>query len=338
MIKRILLILLIPCMLYAQERRTLNGKVVRIGKHGELHPEANLTVTLQETNQSDVTNSIGIFRIFLPDIFKTGEEITLIVDRPDWRIQSPLDGETRIPSDLKKELIEVRLLPVGSKLFWSHDRIEKFIKDLADKSREQVRPKGKPEEVDFSRYIKDWAIQYGFSPKEAKEQIDKWIAEIEEKENDFFKLGLAAFAKKNFHKAGELFRESAELKAKRLQKTIEERQILEEKERLLSEEVVRDYRLEGDAHYSNYKFNKALTAYEKAFSYMSREQFPKLWAFILVNIGTANREIGIRVRGIAIQKYLTDAAGAYQKALEVYTREEFTTMGDDPEQPWECPF
>ena len=322
MIIRIVLLLLIPGILYAEERRTLNGKVISVREHEEPYAEANLTVTIQETNQSDVTNSVGIFRIFLPDIFKSGEKTTIIVNKEGWRIQYPLDGEARIPADLKKDLIEVRLLRVGSKLFWSNDRIEKFINDLADKSRQQVTLDGKPEKIDFSRYIKEWALQYGFSAHDAKQEINKWVKEVEERENDLHKLGLAAFAKKNFSKAGRLFRESADLKAKRLQETVKTRKALEEKERVLSEEVVRDYRLEGDAYYSNYQFKNALMAYEKAMNYVPREQSPQLWASILTDISKTHWEIGIRVKGIAIEKHLNAAVKTCEQALEVYTRAE----------------
>ena len=38
-----------------------------------------------------------------------------------------------------------------------------------------------------------------------------------ENQNDLYKLGLAAFAKKNFGEASKLFNESAELKAQKLE-------------------------------------------------------------------------------------------------------------------------
>jgi hypothetical protein len=88
---------------------------------------------------------------------------TLQIDKPDWRIRYPLEGEARIPADLDKELVQVQLLPVGSKLFWTHDRIEKLISDMAEKSKQQVTPEGRAETIDFSRYIKDWSAKYGFS-------------------------------------------------------------------------------------------------------------------------------------------------------------------------------
>ena len=235
----VLLWVLVPASLWAQER-WLRGEVIRIGGNGEKLPEVNVTVIMKQTGDRDTTDSRGRFRVFLPKVFKAGEKVTLDVEKPDWRIQYPLEGETQIPDDPQKALVEVRLLPVGSKLFWTHDRIEKFIQDMAEQSKQQVKPEGKPEEIDFSRYIKDWAAKYGFNAQQAREEIDKWIAEIEKNQNDLYKLGLAAFAKKNFGEASALFNESAELKAKKLE-------AVKQQEKTLTEEVVRDFRLAGDA-------------------------------------------------------------------------------------------
>src|SRR5262249_57587945 len=106
-------------------------------------------------------------------------KVILDVEKPDWRIQYPLEGETQIPDDLQKTLVEVRLLPVGSKLFWTHDRIEKFIQDMAEQSKQQVKPEGKAEEIDFSRYIKDWAAKYGFNAHQPRDKIANCITDIE---------------------------------------------------------------------------------------------------------------------------------------------------------------
>jgi hypothetical protein len=168
----ILCCLLLPGFLSAQER-WLRGKVVSIDEHEQRKPEVNITVTMLETGDADNTNSLGLFRIFLKNIFKPGEKVTLVIDKPDWRIRYPLDGEARIPAELAKEFVEVQLLPVGSKLFWTHDRIEKFISDIAEKSKQQVTPEGRPETIDFGRYIKEWAVKYGFSAQQAKGEIDK---------------------------------------------------------------------------------------------------------------------------------------------------------------------
>jgi tetratricopeptide (TPR) repeat protein len=309
----VLLWILVPTPLWAQDRK-LHGEVIHIGGNGEKLPEANVTVIIKQTGDRDTTDSRGRFEVFLHKAFKVGEKVTLDIEKPDWRIQYPLDGETRLPDDLQKTLVEVRLLPVGSKLFWTHDRIEKFIQDTAEQSKQQVKPEGKPEEIDFSRYIKDWAAKYGFNAQQAREEIDKWIADIEKNQNDLYKLGLAAFAKKNFDEASVLFNESAELKAKKLE-------TVKQQEKTLTEEVVRDFRLTGDAHYNNYTFDQALQAYQHALRYITKDQTPQLWAAIMLDIGKAHLQIGGQTAGLDIHTHLTAAVQAYNQALEVHTRE-----------------
>ena len=80
--------------------------------------------------------------------------------------------------------------------------------------------------MDFSRAIKDWAVKYGFSAQQAKEEIDKWIAEVKATEDDPHKLGLAAFAEKNFRKARQLFTVSAEQKTQRLKPEVRKPKML----------------------------------------------------------------------------------------------------------------
>src|SRR5262249_5157682 len=138
----VLLWVLLPGCLVAQER-WLRGKVMSPGAHDEPVPEVNLTVTIEENGNSDTTNSQGMFRVVLPDIFKPGDKVTLQVDKPGWRVHTPVEGETRVPADLRKEVVEVRLLPVGSKLFLSHNHIEKLFQDLAEKSKQQLTPDNK---------------------------------------------------------------------------------------------------------------------------------------------------------------------------------------------------
>ena len=308
------LCLFLPRPLSGKER-TLNGEVLLVGEHDDPTPAVGVDVTIKETGDTVRTKAQGLFRIFLPDAFKPGEKVTLSVDKKGWVIQYPLDGETPIRADLEKHVEKVRLLPAGSKKLWSADRFEKFIEDVAAKAREQVKPKGKPEEVDFSRYIKDLAAKYGFTPQQAKAEIDKWVAEVEKTQHDFHKLGLAAYAKKNFAEASKLFTESAETKANRLR-------ALSEEQETLTEETARDFRLAGDAHYNNYVFDKALAAYERALRYVSREKTPRLWASAVTEIGLANWEIGIRTEGPAVHQHLSVAVATYRQALEVYTRKE----------------
>lgn len=208
----LLLGLLAPALAWAQER-FLRGEVVSLGAQGEKVPDKGVEVILKEVGNTTTANDYSIFRLKLTDELKAGWRVTLGVSKKDWLIHMPLDGKIRIPANLT-EVIKIQLLPVGSPLFWSHDRIVKLIEDLAEQAKRPTTPDVRPEPLDLGRAIKDWAAKYGFSAQQAKEEIDKWIAEVKTNEEDLHKLGLAAFAEKQFRKASELFIQSAEQHAR----------------------------------------------------------------------------------------------------------------------------
>ena len=308
----LLLSLLAPALTWAQER-FLRGEVVSLGTQGDKSPEKGVEVILKEVGNTTTTNDYGIFRLKLSDELKAGWRVTLGVSKQGWVIYAPLEGEVYIPANLT-EVIKVQLLPMGSlELLKNRTLIEKFIQDLAEQSKRPTTPEGRPEPLDLGRAIKDWAVKYGFSAQQAREEIDKWIAEVKANEEDLYKLGLAAFAEKQFRKASELFTQSAEQHARQLEAVRRE-------ERSLVEKTVRDYRLAGDAHSQETRFAEALQAYERALTYVTRDAAPQLWAAVQVDIGGAHQELGIRTADEAIHHHLTRAVAAYRQALEVYTR------------------
>jgi len=302
--------------LASAQGRWLHGRLLLIKENNSEVPEAGIDLTLKETRDTGKTNSQGFFRIFLSEGFKAGERMTLLVDKSDWVIHTPFDGEFRVPENLKKEVISIRLLPFGSNRLLSDDRIEKLIQDAARNATKQVKAEGQPEKIGFSRFIRDWAVQYGFSALEAQEEINRWVSEVEKKQDNLFKLGLAAFAKKNFAKAARLFSEFAENKAKDLEK-------LEAEKSALTEETIRAFRKSGDAFYTNYNFEPALKAYTRALTYIEPEKRPRLWASVLIEIGNTNRALGIRVEGDASRHHLAEAEKSFRKALEFRTRKAF---------------
>ncbi len=293
----------------------LKGRVVLVGKHDDPKPAEGVDVTLKETGDPVRTKAQGLFRLFIPENFKTGEKITLLVDKKGYRIQYPLDGEVFIPAELTKTIIEIRLLPVGSRKFWSEDRIEKFIVSMAEKAKTQVRPEGRPEEIDFTQAIKEWAINYGFSAEQAKSEIDKWVAQVKKKEDDFHKLGLAAFAEKKFGEAESLFKQSADAKIKTL-KTVKAQ------EQSLTKDIISALRLAGDSAYNHYNFLNAVNNYEIAASYTNKETQPRLWAELQIEIGNASAQKGIRAESHKAHEFLKESIFAYRNALQVYTRDQ----------------
>ena len=297
----------------AARERCLTGRVLLIEDNDELTPAAGVSVTLMQTAESIVTGREGLFKISLPDSCHPGIKVEFSVRKDGWVIFSPFDGEITIPA-FDTELVKIRLVKKGSTKLWSAERIEKFIQDMVGKSKEQIRPEGKPQEIDLSRYIQDWAARYGFSHQRVKVEIDKWVAEAEQK-YDSYQLGLAAYAKKNFSEALLHFQESGQNKVKQLHEATT-------KVQALTEEAVRDFRLAGDAAYNQYEFDQALTLYQQALQLVSKQDRPRLWAEIQLYIGKACAEIGTRTTGTAIHKFLADAITAFRDALTVYTQAE----------------
>jgi tetratricopeptide (TPR) repeat protein len=301
--------------------RTMQVEVFHLGENGEKIAEAGLIVTLKQNGASKETNDLGQCWLPLPEGYAAGEIIVLVIDKTNWRIRYPLDGEARIPLDLKKETVSVELLPVGSKLFWTNDRIEKFVRDLAEKSTQQAPAPGAAEKPDLGRFIKDWAVQYGFSAEQAKEEMDKWIAEIEAKSNDLNRLGLAAFAKKNFAEAANHLEAAFAQDSTQLAAAKKQRLALEEKEKQLTTQAIENARLAGDSHYNDNQFEKALAKYQSAQQLVDKTKAPQQWANLALVIGNANWALGIRTAGEKIQAYLSAAQLAYQQAGEVWPRD-----------------
>ena len=317
-----LLFLFLGNPLAAQPSRELRGQIFHIGESGAKISEPDLIVTLVETGATDDTNNQGIFRLPLPPAFQPGDSITIAIDKTGWRIRYPLDGEARVPRDLQRDIVPIELLQVGSKLFWTHDRIEKFIQDFSERSKQVGRREDSAPSLDLGREIKDWASRYGFSAEQAREEINQWIAEVEAAHEDNYQEGLAAFAQQQFDTASHRFRASAEWRIRQLGEARKQQEAVAEKAERLQGEVVRDLRMEGDSHYHADRFQQALTVYEQAYQYTSKDQTPQLWGATLNDIGHAHKELGSRVAAAEGPAHLAAAVQAHRQALLVFTREQ----------------
>ena len=150
--------------LYAAESRYLRGKLVRVGDNDELVAAVGIDVALDETGDADRTKAQGLFRLFLPTIFRAGERVTLSVDEPDWRIQSPLDGEVTIPSDLAKTVVTVRLLPVGYRPVSTEVKIGRKLSARQSRSKTSFYWSGQqmqkaPDLLSWSG-VRHWLLEY----------------------------------------------------------------------------------------------------------------------------------------------------------------------------------
>src|SRR3954454_17710341 len=88
----------------------INGQVVLVDKNDDQIPAVGVDVVVLETGDSDTTKANGQFRIFLPDIIKPGEKVTIQVTKRDWKIWKPEEGQMRVPAPSERGVDIIRLL------------------------------------------------------------------------------------------------------------------------------------------------------------------------------------------------------------------------------------
>ncbi|QTA79452.1 tetratricopeptide repeat-containing [Desulfonema limicola] len=294
-------------------KRELYGKIYTVGENDEDLACQNTTIRIEESDDSDVSTSTGSFRLFLKDRFKTDSFITLKVEKDGYQIWQPLAGRLRIPADLEGCIEIVRLDKLGSHRFMSNQAFSLLIEKFANAPKNMTKP-DETEKPDLSRYLKDWAVKYGFGFEQVKAEMDKWAADIEKRQDNLYELGLAAFYQKNFREADEKFTESARENEEKLSK-------LREKEKKLKENIIRDWRLAGDSRYNDLRFQDALEAYEKALAEIDKKQEPETWASVMNDICNTYWNLGLRAEGQAARQYLANAVKGYQENLQIYTLE-----------------
>jgi len=294
-------------------QRSIAGRVILIEKNDDQTPAVGVDVAITQTGDSDKTKANGLFRIFLRDTLKPGEPVTITVTKKNWRIWPPQGGQTLVPADPEKTVTVITLLQAGSRRFLSDDGIQGLLDDAVRRAKEQVRPAGSPLRLELGRYIKDWAVDYGFSVQQVLEEVERWVDEVQRKQDDLTKLALAAYAAHNLPRAYELASESALAKIKR-------REAIRKQDLELTLGIVRDLQLAGDVAYTNYDFRAAVQTYERALEEINRDTTPLLWAETEVLIGNAAQQLATRAEGEVSRALLAQAVASYHAALDVCSR------------------
>ncbi len=152
----------------------LKGKVVSM-ERGEQFPAPleGVLVRSEGSGNAVITNKSGDFELPLKGTEVPGEEIRLFFDNfAYYAVFSPYDARLVLPR-YRDRVIEIHMLPIGSRRWWSDDRIEEAVsryrsssaldlkgesaaaETLATALRERARSKGFAED-DVQRRVKDW--------------------------------------------------------------------------------------------------------------------------------------------------------------------------------------
>ena len=293
--------------------RQLRGQLCGIEQGmGNPRPLANVRVTIREFGTGDLTNDQGLFRIPLPASALPGQEVTLSHDKKGYAIYHPLLGKVRIPAR-PDEVVEIRMLPEGSKAFWTPERIEEFIARTASESAK--KPPSRPgEATDLSAYILELGRHYGFTADEVRREIGKWMEVARKDVTDFRRQGMVAFAEKRFGMAGETFRRGAELEAHKSAEHLREAAALQ--------------RLSGDVFCSTSDYRAALEEYRIAHESLSRfhdilrilkcKAYPGYATDIRelsFKMANTKSELGKRIAGPESMRYLNEAVLEYRDLI-----------------------
>src|SRR5215469_15243960 len=94
----IVLALFLTCQMNAQAHRELLGKVVK-GDAQSQAPVATAKVVLDEASSEFEIKPEhnGLFHVFLPDIFRPGDEVTISVTAAGYAVYEPPGGKLRVP-------------------------------------------------------------------------------------------------------------------------------------------------------------------------------------------------------------------------------------------------
>jgi len=301
------------CFANAQPPRRLLGKLVK-GDDQAQAPLENAKVVLDESGSHDVTKDGGLFQLFLPDVLRAGDEVTITVTVPGYATYEPPGGKLRIPADLARTRVTIQLLPKGSPKFLSDAQLRALVERSAkESSRQPAQPnsKGRP---DLSRPLKDWAVQHGFGVDEVRAELNRWAADVVSRKASAYDLGLAAFAINNFREANERALDAAAEAEASLAN-------LQKQQRETVDRVIRAYRLAGDAAYKGREFEGAASAYGKALSHADRDRDATEWANLQLRIGNSESVLISRSEGAAVRRHGESANKAYSLALEVYRKE-----------------
>jgi tetratricopeptide (TPR) repeat protein len=240
--------------------------------------------------------------------------VTITVTVPGYAVYEPPGGKLIVPVDLIHRK-EIQLLPKGSPKFLSDAQLRAFVERTAKESSRSATQTDTKRPPDLSSYLKDWAVQYGFSVDQVQAEVSRWASEVESRKSSAYDLGLAAFARKNFSEAHDRAMEAAAEEEDHLAS-------LQKQQQEGIDRIIRDYRLAGDAAYNALEFAEASDAYRRALAHIPLGGQGTQWADLQLRLGNAEAALVSRSEGTAIAAHEKSARSAYPAALTVYVREQ----------------
>ena len=306
----------ITVLIYPQDVKYLRGKVVYISENNVETAQSGITVLIEETGDRDKTDNNGIFKIFLNQMFEPGDNVTLTIEKEGWAIRDPLFGKTYVPSGLQKEIIKLSVLPKGSPLFFTDQQIIRYIEYLILKQATQIEIA----RIDYSKLsleslLDTMANSWGFTASEIKLSVQNWIEKTLYDTSKYYERGLAEYASNNFNLAGDLFRQSANLRIEHFRIVDEDFTKLSQERQELIKETIRDLRLAGESYFKAGYFDSALIAYKNSIEFLTYSEDWKPLASSINKVAICYYYLTFKSCDQNIFRFLDSASVYFRKGL-----------------------
>jgi tetratricopeptide (TPR) repeat protein len=262
------------------------------------------SIRVRVENESAHTDAKGEFNILLSSKLREGARITIVVERKNWIINQPLDGEWSLTTN-DPQTVEIIIAPLGSKALWTAARIEKELKQRSD-------------QIDVGEYIKELAQKYGLTEQVTKEAFDKWASTQIDTGNRLRDQGRGVDGPEAVRLLGEATSayRRALLVFSRDSMPLEWASTQHNLGFALQEQGARAKGADATR-----LLGEAVAAYRQALIIRTREQLPRQWATTQNDLGNALQGQGTRAEGAEAIRLLSEAADAYGQALLFFTRE-----------------
>jgi tetratricopeptide (TPR) repeat protein len=259
-----------------------------------------------------------------------GSEIQIEVKAGSLRIYRPPNGILIVPASAK--VIEVQLLPEGSKLFLEPAAIEALLERASKPApAKEGRMPGQSAERDAgpAAFLRQYAMDKGLSLEDVEREVKAWGDQVRANRvrASVRQQALAEFQARHFPQAVALFKESAGTEESALDRIELDRQEADREEQATLRRFLDDMIRAAESLSQSDNREEAAQLLQRAAARVHRERYAEWWAEMQHRVGYALHELAysrIPARKDAIQA-MQMAAAAFRNALQVYTEQSFPT-------------
>ena len=305
----------------AAAARELRGRLVAVDEAGERRAVAGAGVRSEPPLLATVSDDSGLFRLTIPDTYRPGTRLPLVVDKPGWVIRSPALGRVTVPPRVGAEVIDIELAAKGSQSLWTEDLLRQLVIDAALASVQSRPASAERRELDFRRVLSDWAEANGFRLVDAVREIERWSRASEDIQ-DAHTRGLARIVQRRFAAAMADFElatatRHGEIAALRPRHARRQQTNMAVLERRLAESL----RLAALSAYLAEDFAGAARRLREVLARSPQHLAPSDWSRVQNGLGSALSEQALRTEGDSAARSLAEAASAFRVALDNLDRD-----------------